>query len=304
VPQTGFALYDRANGAKKSMVFVYRATHNGFITNNPSWELDPGDTLTDLLDASTQRKITKAYMNAFFRQHLKNEPRWEGIFTGEWKPASVEQTGAELYIQYHDLTPKTVDDFESGTGWQLSSIGGSVADDGTLPVPADPSEKNPEVGKMHDHPSAAGLDPKSPHDTKGMRLRWDNLGDKLVFNIPPTHKDVSGYSALSFRIAQKVDSPHNLTNQIQNLRIALKDSSNNERAVRVSAFERIPFPDYRWNHALSKSAMNTIRIPLVSYTIVCAGQPKVDLENVVSLSFVFSEKQTGEVDIDDVEFSN
>jgi hypothetical protein len=34
VPQTGFAHYDRANGSKKSMCFVYRATHNGFITDN------------------------------------------------------------------------------------------------------------------------------------------------------------------------------------------------------------------------------------------------------------------------------
>jgi Carbohydrate binding domain (family 11) len=237
-------------------------------------------------------------MNAFFRQHLKNETKWEGMFTGEWKPTSVAQTGVGLYVQYQDPMHKAVDDFEGAVAsWQSSTIGGSVTHNASLPV-------DPEEGKMHDHPSAPGLDPKSPHDTKGMKLRWDNLGDNLVFSIPSAHKDVSGYSVLSFRVAQKVDSPHNPANQAQNLRVALKDSSNNERAVRVSAFSEIPFPDHRANHTLSKSAMKTVRIPLASYMIVYAGQPKVDLKNIASLSFVFSEKSTGEIDIDNIEFTN
>jgi hypothetical protein len=297
VPQTGFALYDRANGTKKSMAFVYRATHNGFITTNIDgpWA---GENPGDLLIEDTQKKITKAYMNAFFRQHLKNETKWEGMFTGEWKPASVAQTGVGLYVQYQDPMRKAVDDFEGAVAsWQSSTIGGSVTHNTTLPV-------DPEEGKMHDDPSAPGLDPKSPHDTKGMKLRWDNLGDNLVFSIPSAHKDVSGFSVVSFRVAQKVDSPHNPANQAQNLRVALKDSSNNERAVRVSAFSEIPFPDHRAKHTVSKSAMKTVRIPLASYTIVYAGQPKVDLKNIVSLSFVFSEKSTGEIDIDDIEFTN
>jgi hypothetical protein len=50
--------------------------------------------------------------------------------------------------------------------------------------------------------------------------------------------------------------------------------------------------------------MNTIRIPLKSYTIVCAGQPKVDLKDIVSLSFVFSEKVAGEIKIDSIEFTD
>ena len=42
---------------------------------------------------------------------------------------------------------------------------------------------------------AAGLDPKSPHDTQGLKIKWDNAGDKLEFTIPPAHKDISVYSA-------------------------------------------------------------------------------------------------------------
>ena len=96
---------------------------------------------------------------------------------------------------------------------------------------------------------------------------------------------------------------HNPANQGQNLRVALKDSANNERAIRVNAFSEIPFPDPH-PFGYTKSALKTVRIPLASYTIVCAGQVAVDLQNVVNLSFVFSENATGEIEIDEVEFSN
>ena len=46
-----------------------------------------------------------------------------------------------------------------------------------------------------------------------------------------------------------------------------------------------------------------MRIPLSAYTIVCAGQVKVDLTNVTSLSLQFSETAAGEIDIDEMEFS-
>lgn len=295
VPMTGFALYDRANNSKKSMCFVYRATHNGFITDNHDAPWD-GDIEANMEPPATQKAVTKAYMNAFFRWHLKNEAQWDGMFKGEWTPASVSSTGVKFYTQYHDTTVKTVDNFEGAVNWQASTIGGTVSHNGTLPA-------NPDEGKMS-AAIIAGLDPKSPHDTQGMKIRWNNIGDTLIFSIPAAHKDVSAYSVLSFRVTQKVDSADNPANQSQNFRVALKDGSNNERAVRVSPFYDIPFPDHRPNHSVSKSAMVTVRIPLKSYTIVCAGMVQVNLQDITTLTLQFSEKVTGEIEIDDLEFSN
>lgn len=295
VPQTGFALYDRTNGSKKSMCFVYRATHNGFITGNDDAPWD-GDVIANMEPVATQQAFTKAYMNAFYRWHLKNEPQWEGIFAGEWTPASVSTTGARFSIQYQDTTTKVVDNFEGLVNWQASTIGGTVSHGGTLPV-------NPEEGKMS-AAVIAGLDPKAPHDTQGFKVRWNNAGDALIFSIPPADKNVSGFSVLSFRVTQKVDSADNPSNQSQDFRVALRDGSNNERAVRVSPFYDILFPDYRPNHAHSKSAMRIVRIPLKSYEIVCAGIPQVDLGDITTLTLLFSERATGEIEIDDVEFSN
>jgi len=290
VPNIGFALYDRASGANKSMCFLYGATHNGFITSNDSG-------ITGAIPEATQKKVVKAYMNAFFRQYLKNESKWAGVFTGEWKPASVAQTGAKLFMQYRDTVLRKVDEFEGAvSNWQASTIGGTVSQSG---LPASPQE-----GKLCDFPpTSPGLDPRSPHDTKGMRLRWDSSGDRLEFSIPAAQKDVSGYGVLSFRITQVVNGTGNTANQSQNLRVALKDSANNERAIRVSPFGDIPFPDPH-PFGYTKSAMNTIRIPLTSYSIVCAGQVQVNLQDVTTLSFVFLENTTGDISIDDIEFSN
>ena len=295
VPQTGFAHYDRANGATKSMCFVYRATHNGFITSNVDAPWD-GDVIANMEPVTTQQAFTKAYMNAFYRWHLKNEPIWTGMFAGEWTPGSVSSTGAKFYIQYRDPTNDVIDDFEDAINWQTSSAGGTVSHGATLPV--DPSE-----GKMS-AAVIAGLDPKSPHDTQGLKVRWDDAGDKLLFTVPPAHTDVSGFSVLSFRVTQKVDSASNPANQSQNFRAGLRDAIGNERFVRVSPFYDIPYPDHRPNHSHSKSAMLTVRIPLKSYRIVCAGMDQVDLTQITELSFLFSEKAAGEIEIDNVEFSN
>lgn len=288
VPQTGFALYDRSSGADKQMVFVERASHNGFITTNY-------DTGEPCIPPADQQKITLAYMNAFFRMHLRADQRWEGMFTGEWQPPSVAATGARLETQFRRPGQSVLDDFQANAASTTSSSGGAVAATG-LPVP-------PAEGKLHDHPSAPGIDVQSPHDSNGMRLRWDTMGDRIDWTVPAGMNNVSGFSTLSIRIGQVAGSAVNPANLVQNLRVGLKDSLNNERAIRVSAFAQLLYPDVRPWSSLTKSALLSVRIPLSAYTIVCAGQVKVDLTNVTTLSLQFSETPAGEIDIDELEFS-
>lgn len=285
IPQTGLAIWDRSSSPEKTTQFVYKATHNGFINDNH----DSGDP--DVLDPTILKKVTQAYMNAYFRMKLKNEgAQWNGMFTGEWKPASVIATGIEFYMQYMLSGSRTVDNFDGAINWQASTIGGTVTATG-LPV-------NPEEGVLHI------IDTHSPHDSQGMKIRWDSNTDKLDFSIPPAQKDVSGFTHLSIRITQKEGSASNPVNTSQNLRIALVDGTNKERAIRVSPFAAIPYPDQRPDASLRKSTMVTVRIPLKSYTIVCAGQVQVNLADITTVSLRFSEVATGEIDIDNIEFTN
>lgn len=311
--KTGFALYDRAKDAQKSMVFVYGATHNGFIGGVPGFGSnlghgsDEAQLLVDPVTKSpeTQEMIAKGYIMAFFRQHLLGDSRWEGIFRGEWVPATIRQAQggkARLYVQYAE-TPNevvVVDDFE-GThttiSWQSSTISGTVADDGTLPIPTVtyPSP-NPDERALF------AVDDHSPHATSGLLLRWNNMGDLLRFKIPPVNKDVTKLSVVSFRVTQKAGSTLNPAGQ--DFYLMLTDTAGKSRSIRVSKFGEIPSPQERENPDFTKSAMRTIRIPLHVFKIEVLGTDRVDLANVASLTFLFSWYAAGEIEIDSVEFAH
>jgi hypothetical protein len=299
IGDTGFELYDHASGMNKSMAFVYRACHDRF---NTVWgdgdlyfgQLTPVDQAA-VLSANSHQLIAKGYMTAFFRQHLKAETQWAGIFRGEWIPAAVTASDAsmKIYAQYEDMTVETVDDFEgvhTATSWQTSTIGGTVSQSG---LPATPQENDLRT-----------MDSQSPHLTGGLSLRWDNTTESLDYTIPAGQRNVSGFQAVSFRVSQKVNSASNPVNQAQDLRLTLTDGGGHSRAIRISKLAEIPYPYVRGVASLVKSAMCTIRIPLAAYHIHCFNVDQVDLTDITTLSFQFAEKITGEIEIDSIQFTN
>ena len=159
-------------------------------------------------------------------------------------------------------------------------------------MPIDPSEN--ELNALDNH---------SPHDTGGLLLRWNQTTDYLRFDVPPGSNDVSGFSALSFRVTQKVDSPHNLVDQFQDAYVTLKDGTNKMRSIKVGKFGDIPPPHKRENNQYTLSAMTTVRIPLHVFTIKVLNTDEVNLSDVQSATFDFRAKASGELEIDSVEFT-
>lgn len=299
IEETGFSMYDRASGSVKSMAFVYGACHDRF---NTIWgdgdfnfgQLGPADQAR-VIPADTHQKIAKGYMAAFFRQHLRGEAQWRGIFTGDWVPAAPRAAtpGLRIYTQYEDTAVRTVDSFEgphSSSSWATSTIGGAVTETG---LPATPQENE-----------LATLDTQSPHQTGGLLLRWDGTTDSLDYTVPPGERDVRAYAVLAFRIAQRVDSASNPMGQAQDLRVTLTDGAGISRAIRVSKLAEVPYPDVREYNSYTKSAMCTVRIPISAYTIRCLNVPEVNVADVVSVRFEFAEKLTGEIEIDSLQFTN
>jgi hypothetical protein len=299
VEETAFSMYDRVRDVPKSMAFVHGACHDRF---NAIWgdgdfyfgNLHAND-IARVIPAATHEQIAKGYMSAFFRQHLRGETEWRGIFTGDWAPAApfASSPGLRIPVQYKDTSPRTVDSFEGAhtpTSWQTSTIGGAVTESG-LPVP--PVEDD-----------LADVDVHSPHETGGLMLRWDGTTDSVQWDVPAGQRDVTAYEVLSFRIGQRVDSASNPAGQPQDLRVTLTDGGGNLRAIRVSKLGSVPYPDVRYYNVFTKSSMSTVRIPLSAYTIHCLGVPDVDLTNVVSVRFEFAEKPTGEVAVDSIQFTD
>lgn len=297
IGDTGFEMYDKASGMQKSMFFVYEACHDRFNTvwgdTDIPW-LAPTDQ-PRVISAATHRDIARGYMAAFFRENLRREAQWAGLLRGEWIPSTVQidTPGIQIFPQHEHTTVRTVADFDgphTATSWQTDDIGGTVTKVG---LPA-----NPQDGDMR------SMDSQSPHMTGGELVRWSAVGQSLTFNIPAGQRDVSAYHAMSFRVAQKVNSASNPANQAQDFRLTLTDGSAHSRAIRISKFAVIPYPDPRAD-GLTKSAMRTIRIPMSAYTIKCPQADPVDLTNVVSLAFEFSENPNpmGEIEIDSVQFT-
>lgn len=184
-----------------------------------------------------------------------------------------------------------IDDFEgthTAISWQTSTIG-DVVSQAALAA-------NPVETQLYPQ------DIQSPHDTGGLRLTWNTTGGELSFAIPPGHRDISGFSAISVRAGQVVNSPANPPGS-QDFRLALRDGTGNERWIRVRAFGTVPQPAAANVPGNKKSALTTICVPLTAYTIVSAGAAQVDLTNVTTVRLRFADNATGEIAVDEVEFT-
>ncbi|MEK6750440.1 MAG: hypothetical protein AABY83_14770 [Pseudomonadota bacterium] len=295
----GFSLYDRANGEPKSMLWLYGANHNRFNEINPdadynSWKIDGPLDHPKIMTQASHMVTAKAYMTAFFRWHLYGAQEYAGLFKGEWVPATVAQaepTLNKIYVQYGDKITNVVDNFEQVPhNWQSSTLSGVVSDAASLPVP--PQENN-----------LATLDSQSPHDTSGLLLRWNDIGDKLVYT-PTAPINAGTYQAISFRVAQKVGSAENVAGQVQDFYLTLTDTNNKSRSIRVDAFGKIPPQQERAVSQYTVTALSTIRIPLHVYQTEVIYTDKVNIAQVKAISFDFKVKMKGEVAIDSVEFTN
>ena len=178
------------------------------------------------------------------------------------------------------------------TTWALTRWAGALGRRGSTNLASPPTEDQLHM-----------LDSFSPHVVSGGDLAWTSTAAKYNSTVPVVNKDVSAFTALAFRVTQRYNGVHNLANATQDFDVRLIDRQGRSRAIRVSTFTDIPYPYPRGDTVRIKSAMKTVRIPLISFTITNLGAQNVDLTDIDSVWFGFSAKQTGEIEITDIEFS-
>lgn len=296
---TGFRFYDRA-AVEKSMAFIYGATHNRF---NSEWgtEAKVDASSPKILSVAQHHGLLCGYMTACLQVHLQNRPEQRDYLNGVLKIPSV--SSADVHMQYRPENVLTLDDFESEPALDTSSLDGNVV--------------HTDMDGLPEENSMGVIDGNAPHQTRGLRLRW-NAGTATYRSeipaLPIGQRNISGANLkfLSFRVTQKVGSARNPVDQLRDLRIRLTTAGGGpSRSIRAGYFDQIPYPykpEYRVSNDSdegpnTKSAFKTVRIPLYAWTIKCLSVPMVDLSDVESVTFEFDYHTAGELEIDDIEFT-
>jgi dienelactone hydrolase len=289
--RTCFNIYDEA-GRPRSFVFVYGATHDQF---NTVWaptfltvesDIAPGD-VANLISLSDHENVAKGYVTALMQARLQGRIEQLEYFSTSLRPSLT--AGLRIHTSHQEPGSRLLDDFEQTPhDANFNSMGGAVS---ALSLSGEAE------GALRT------LDIHSPHVTSGGKLAWQSSAAVYLSNVPSTARDLSAFSVLGFRVTQTYASALNPPNQAQDLFVRLTDGGGKSRAIRASTFTDIPYPYLRGHADLIKSALKSVRIPLASYVIANLGAQDVDLTNVQSISFEFSAASSGEIEIDDIEFS-
>ncbi|MFP2927086.1 hypothetical protein ACLESO_18170 [Pyxidicoccus sp. 3LG] len=263
-PLHGARIYDRALGTKSS-IDVYGANHNFF---NTVWAADNDDspaTRQDFITATNQQRIGEAYLAAFARLHLKNEVVYGDIFRGRLVYPSY--AGFKIYPTHHENTHS-----------RLSS--GSAADFvGTGAI------------------TLANVANPAPHQTQAVRVGWTAGTATATRTVPLAQRDTTGYEVVAFRVAQTTSASNPATGT-QDFRVELTGGGIT-RGTYAAKFDTIPKP-YPHPYGVFHTVMTSVRVPLHSFIMNSSGLP---LNNVDTVRFIFNSPTSGEVYVDDLEFS-
>ena len=270
---SGQGIYDRAgsgiaDATTKSATYVYGANHDFF---NTVWAADwddcnPNPARQDFIAAASQQRIGEAVLAAFHRSALLGESVYDDMLRGRLVFPST--ASYKVYAERHEANHVKL--LSGGV------LGGQTAAGGAMLA----SANNP-----------------SPHQTLATQIGWPAWGASVTYTVPVGQRDATGFEVLSFRVAQ-TPSAANPAGTNQDFQIELVGGGVT-RGVFVGQFNVIP-PRYPHPFGLVHTVMTTIRVPLHSFIMNNSG---LTLNNVDTIRFRFLYPATGELYVDDVEFS-
>ncbi|QSQ24388.1 hypothetical protein JY651_05345 [Pyxidicoccus parkwayensis] len=260
----GARIYDRALGTKSS-IDVYGASHNLF---NTVWAADGDDspgTRQDYITATNQQRIGEAWLAAFTRLHLNNETVYADMMRGQLVFPSF--AGFKIYPTHHENQHSRL---SSGASADFAGAGALTMANVTNPA---------------------------PHQTQVVRMNWTAGTATATRTVPVAQRDTTGLEVVAFRVA-RTTSALNPVSGSQDFTVELVGAGIT-RGTTVAKFDTIPKP-YPHPYGFTHTVLTSVRVPLHSFIMNNSGLP---LNNVDTVRFTFNGPNTGEIYVDDVEFS-
>ncbi len=281
--EQGYKLWDPApRNQNKIYVEVYGANHF-FFSDDLVYASEKNGIARE-----NHQNIAKGFINAFFDKEVRGFERysWPEYLTFDRKVDTVE-----YYVQYMNKNKLIIDDGGTlGTATTNNLGGTNTATSLTLFDDADLAVGAGQFGS-----------------TNGLRVSWDNAGDKLEFSFPA--QNASAFDFISFRASQRHGVTGNTVNTFKTLKVKLTDAANNSFTLPISntVYKGLQYPDQEeYPPAVLGSYKNipsTFRLKLSNFT-------GVNLNNIVKVTILFDAansagfvNNTGAVTFDDLEFT-
>lgn len=270
---------------EKSVAYIHGANHNFWNTvwtpgSGDPYASDDGAWYTgNHLTAAQQRQTGLQPLVGFVLQQLGGIAPYREILTGHLPIAAMPNQ--YMHWSYQHPTQKVLDDFENGNT-TLNTLGGAVSLAGGPTV----SEGGIPFCALHSWNENTG------------GVAWSASGGIYASTLPVGQRNVSGFTHLTFRVAQVSDGGGlNPVGQSKNLIVRLVDAGGNARKVMTVDFRDIPYP-YERSPGWDVCQMKSVRIPLRNFTMNISG---VDLSNLLRVEIELP--GTGQIAVDDLQFT-
>ncbi|BBM86033.1 poly(ethylene terephthalate) hydrolase family protein [Candidatus Uabimicrobium amorphum] len=289
----GLRMYDRAfpvdhdAGGFKSLLFVHGANHNYW---NTVWQYsnDGGSGFGMSspylqITAEKQQLLAQIFMRAFFEWTLQGKSRKE-LFTGS---ESLIPTDIVAVQQYSDREHIDLNNYEEDVD----------STTGTYPG----VQNNARNMSQFKEASIKGGSNVTSQQTHGAFVTWNSNDAVYEIKLPSQiEKLVADYPYLSFRIGQMYEKePQHNPVEGQDLSLNLQLAKNTTVPVKISRFTKLvaPVPVFKFNYDISKTNMQTVRIPIEKFT-----NNKIPLKDI-TIRIKFCNTPTGFIVMDDIQLS-
>ena len=310
------ARYRQATRGYQNYVAVMGANHNFF---NTVWTPGMGPGASDdwsiggdphcgtvagngRLTSAQQRAVGQAYLAAFFRTEVGEEPGFLGYIDGSaGRPPTV--ASLNLHTSYHgnDTQRRDLNRLLAAADLTTNFLGGASTQTGLSPHDLcggnDPQPQHCLASQSTSRmPHTAPSSRSTLRGLSQLRTGWSATSASYVNQIPAgASRDLSDFDFLQFRAAVNFADTRNPAGQAKDLSVRFRDGSGGTQTLRVGQFSNALFFPPGTQSAVPKVWLNTVRVPLASLTAV-------DLRQVSEVALLFDRQASGALLVSDLHF--